>query len=373
MKATNSIKEVEAWLSSYVGREFCCLTGRGTTAIDVILKAAAKGKSKMKVVLPAIIPPSLPNTALLAGYEPIFCDVSIKDFNMDINSLKEIIESEKDVTAIMPVHLYGYPADMDNILKVASDNDLFVVEDFAQALGAEYKGAKCGSFGDASITSFGHTKILECGGGGAVLTDDAKLFDLIRAGLKRVPAYSEEIHRKEDLYRQVYYLLKPVMDLSDDMNMLYFEVPKIFETIFRYGISDETAKKIAGQKDNLEFYIQRRRENAKIYQHILCHPNIVHPKYEQENGVYWRYSFLLNTENVREITEKARHQGIDVSNWYPPIYRWYPSSRKQEPKKFSNAQYVGNHIVNLWTLPSFSKERIESIARTFLGVLEGNF
>lgn len=373
MKTTNSIKDVEAWLSSYVGREFCCLTGRGTTAIYAILKAAAKGKGKKKVVFPAIIPPSLPNTALLAGYEPIFCDVSVKDFNMDINSLKEIVESEKNVSAIMPVHLYGYPADMNKIRKVVSDYDLFVIEDFAQALGAEYEGAKCGSFGDASITSFGHTKILECGGGGAVLTDDAKLFELIRSELKRVPAYSEKIHRKEDLYRQVYYMLKPVMDLSDEMNMLYFNVPEIFETIFRYGISEETAKKIANQKDNLEFYIQRRRENAKIYQSILYHPNIIHPKYEQGNGVYWRYAFLLNTENVQEITEKARLREIDVSNWYPPIHRWYQSGRRQDPKNFLKAEYVGKHIVNLWTLPSFSKEKIEYIAQTFLGVLEENF
>lgn len=370
MKKENFIKEAEAWLSSYVGRKFCCLTGRGTTAIYVILQAAKKGKGTKKVVMPAIIPPSLPNTALLAGYEPIFCDVSTDDFNMDIDSLKETIESEKNISAIMPVHLYGYPADMNKIRKVASDHDLFVIEDFAQALGAEYENAKCGSFGDASITSFGHTKILECGGGGAVLTDDAKLFESILSELKRVPSYSEEIHRKEELYRQVYYMLKPIMDLSDDLNTLYYEVPKIFGDIFLYGISERTAKQIVLEKDNLQFYIQRRRENAQLYKNILCHPHISHPKYEQSKGVYWRYSFLLNTTNVREITEKTRVYGVDISNWYPSINRWFPSGRKQDPKKFSKAEVIENHIVNLWTLPSLDKEKIEQIALTFLKVIE---
>jgi len=176
--ATDVVRQLEDRLCAYFGRKHCCVTGRGATAIYLALRALPLKAGK--VVLPAVVCPSPANAAMYAGFDPTFCDVSLQDYNMDVSSLEQVLSQYDDVVAVMPVHLYGYPADMDEIIGVARRKGLYVIEDAAQAMGGKYKGKKLGSLGDMSIISFGHTKILDIGWGGAVLTDDEGLAKGIR-------------------------------------------------------------------------------------------------------------------------------------------------------------------------------------------------
>lgn len=368
------INKVEKRLCEFLDRTHCILTSRGTVAIYAILKSMEKLKGRGKVIIPAVIAPSVPSVVLYSGYEPVFCDISRYDYNMDIDSLKKVVENYDDVKGLIAVHLYGQPLDMDEILKIAEEYDLFVIEDAAQTLGGEYKNRKLGSFGDASILSFGHTKIIDKAQAGAVLTDRDDVYHLVKKELSKIPPYQKEIENRKALYSKVYYTLQPLL-LDYKLDELFIPLPYMFKDIYLYNrkkseMSTE-ANKINSELDKLDYYVKRRRENAKEYRKSLLHPDIIHPNYKHEGGVPWRYSFLLRN-NQREVTEVVRARDIDISNWYPPLHRWFIAGKKQDQNLFKNSIYVGDHIVNLWTEPSTTKEDIKRTSEIFLDVLDKN-
>ena len=175
------IEELENALANVLGRRHCIITGRGASAIYIALKAIKVNPAK--VVIPAICCNSPANVSISAGWEPIFCDIRLDDFNMCPRALTRTLEDNSDIGAIMAAHLYDQAAPMKEILTIAAEHNIPVIEDSAQALGATYKGHMVGSLGDISIISFGHTKTLDIGWGGAALTDN----DYI--GIANVGAY----------------------------------------------------------------------------------------------------------------------------------------------------------------------------------------
>ncbi len=368
----NYINRVESRLCDVLDRTHCILTSRGTVAIYAILKSMEKLNGKGKVVVPAVICPSVPSTVLYSGYDPIFCDINCYDFNMDTDSLIEVIENCDDVKGILAVHLYGQPSDMDEILKIAKEYDLFVIEDAAQALGGDYKNRKLGSLGDASILSFGHTKIINRAQGGAVLTNRDDIYHLVKKELEKIPSYSKNVENRKALYTKVYYTLQPLL-LDHKLNELFIPLPYIFKDIYLYkrkkSDMNSEAVKINKEMDRLDYYVKRRRENVEEYKKRLQHPDIIHPKYKHENGVPWRYSFLLRN-NQMEVINAVRAQDIDISNWYSPLHSWFISGRNQDANLFKNSVYVGDHIVNLWTEPSTTKEDIKRTSDIFLDILD---
>ena len=365
---SNSIEILEKELCAYFGRRYCFLTGRGAAAIYLALKALPIKTGK--VVMPAIVCPSPPNAVLYAGFEPIFCDISLEDFNMEISSLKTILSHYDDVVAVMPVHLYGYPADMDAILELAKERGLYVIEDAAQAMGGMYKGRNLGSMGDLSVVSFGHTKILDAGWGGALLTDDPNLAERIGEELPNLPPCPKNIDAMYEEYRQVYYTIKPLTEINDSLNDLFTRIPFIYRQMYLFRLENWQADRIRKGMIDLEKSIQARKKNALEYRGRLRHPDIFHPPFS-ETCVPWRYSILLRKNVQKKITDSLRSEGIDASNWYPPLYQWYDSGKKQEQSLFKNADYLGSHIVNLWVEPSISSGYIDEACATLLHALGG--
>ena len=365
------MKNVEEWLKAYTHRRFCFMTGRGTAAIYVALKALSKnGYSGKKVIIPTIISPSVPNSVLYGGYKPIFCDIDLNDFNMSFRSVEKILRLEDDVAGMIVPHLYGYPAKIERFLKIASNNDLFVIEDAAQAMGSEYKGQRVGSFGQVSIFSFGHTKILDCGGGGALLTDENTLAHHIKKEIRKLPVRPTNFKSLETLYRKLYYSLYPLTKENEELDRLFLPLPQIFKKMYIFRVTRVYLKAIAREIPKLEFYIKKRREYAQTYCRLLKHKHIIHPKYKHWHWTPWRYTFLLKTNNQDMVTERVRKKGIHISNWYPPVHRWYFSGRKQDPQLFVRAKYFGKHVINLWVDPSLPKEYIIRSANVLLNVLE---
>jgi len=100
-----------------------------------------------KIALPTIVNPSPANAVLYAGLEPIFCDINLNDFTIDTSSLEQLIENEQNIKAIIAVHIFGQPADMDKIIQIARSRGIYVIEDTAQAMGGKYQSKVVGSFG----------------------------------------------------------------------------------------------------------------------------------------------------------------------------------------------------------------------------------
>lgn len=363
---SNLIGILEARLCQYFGRRHCIVTGRCTTAIYAILCALEIAPGK--VGLSTISNPAPANAVLYAGLEPAFCDINLSDFNIDIHSLKKLIKKEQQIKAIIAVHLFGQPADMEEILRLAKTSGLYVIEDAAQAIGGKYKGKRLGGFGDASVVSFAHTKIIDVGIGGAALTDDDNLASKIREEVNNLPPTPNHFSQMAEEYRKVYYTLKPLTEINPRLNELFGSLPNIYKEMYLFQLREEKAAEILQQMDRLDDYVSIRRRNALEYQKALTHPSIIHPAYKEE-GVFWRYSFLLRGDSQQRISQRIRQEGFDISNWYSPIHHWYESDRKQDKGMFKNATYFANHICNFWTEPSQSMERIRDTIKALLKIL----
>lgn len=362
----NMVSELSEHLAHAFGRKHCILTGRGATAIYLALKGLPRKPSK--VVLPAISCPSPATVSLYAGWEPIFCDVRLEDFNMCPTSLRRILRDHPDVGAVMPVHLYGQSAPMDEILAVSREHGVNVIEDAAQALGAEYKGCPVGTFGDVSILSFGHTKILDVGWGGAALTDDDVLADCMRKEALRLPARPDHINQLFADWRKVYYTLKSLADENPALHALFLPLPVIFREMYTYSLTEDSEKEILLALRELDSRISARRSRARAYREGLQHPCLHHPVLDEDDAP-WRYSFLAEAGLQSRITTTLRAAGIDVSNWYPALHRWYAEGRNQADHVFPNALRVESGVVNLWVSPDVSMEKVENTCQIIMDLL----
>ena len=349
-------RRLESRLAAYLGRRHCCVTGCGATAIYLALLALRRGGGK--VILPDVLCPSPANVTLYAGFEPLFCDVSRRDCNMDPAALGTLLGQTPDVAAVVPVHLYGEPAAMAEILDLAAVHGVPVIEDAAQAMGGEYRGQKLGSFGDLSVVSFGHTKILDVGFGGAVLTDDEELDRRIREEAEALPLFDERIPRMQAEYRKVYYALRSLADTNERLHELFTVLPSVYREMYLFRATNAQVDGILRRLDDLDSVARVRRENAARYHRSLRHPLVQLPPLSPE-AVPWRFSFLLREDRQTRVSDRLRAAGLDASNWYPPLHRWYASGRGQDPRTLANAEYVGRRVVNLWVEPGITTEYID--------------
>ena len=347
---------LEETLARRLGRKHCVLTGRGASAIYLALKALP-GKPG-KVVVPAIACPSPASVPLYAGWEPVFCDISLRDFNMCPDSLQGVLDKHRDVSAIMPVHLYGQAAPMEEILTIAAAHGLPVIEDAAQALGASYHGRPLGAWGDVSIISFGHTKTLDIGWGGAALTDDDKIAAKLRSESAILPSRPPHIARLFEEWRKTYYALIALAEMNPDLHALFLPLPEIFREMYLFGLEDNFVPSILSALDDLEIRVTARRKHARAYRAGLQHPALHHPLLD-ENDAPWRYSFLAGKGLQKKLVQALRDAGIDASTCYPSLHRWYAAGRTQDPAYLQNALRLESEVVNLWVNPDLPGERIE--------------
>lgn len=158
----------------YHDAEYCLAVSNGTSAIQVALKALGI-EAGDEVIVPAITFIASASAVILAQGIPVFADIKAETCQIDPDSVEEKIT--ENTKAILVVHYGGYPVDMDAILEIAKNHNLFVVEDCAHAHGTEWKGRKVGAIGDIGAFSFQQSKSLTCGEGGAIVTDNEELYE----------------------------------------------------------------------------------------------------------------------------------------------------------------------------------------------------
>jgi dTDP-4-amino-4,6-dideoxygalactose transaminase len=187
------VRRFESEFAEYVGTEHAIATSSGTTALHTMFEAAGIGEGDAVVTTPFSFVSSS-NAIKHAGGEPVFADVDPETFNLDSEAVREVLERRDDIAAIMPVHLYGLPAEMDAFREVAEEFDLQLFEDAAQAHGATYADEKVGSIGDAGAFSFYPTKNMTTGEGGMITTDDDEIAERARKVINhgRSGAYEHE-------------------------------------------------------------------------------------------------------------------------------------------------------------------------------------
>lgn len=274
----------EERFARYCGTQHCIGVGNGLDALTLILKAYDIGAGD-EVIVPAN---SFVATALsvsLAGATPVFVDPDPRTYNMDAQYLERAITDK--TKAIIPVHLYGQPADMNPILAVAKTYNLKVIEDSAQAHGATYQGKKCGSLGDAAIFSFYPTKNLGAvGDAGAITTNDSGL----AKQLCQLRNYGAEIKYHHDVLG--------VNSRMDELQAAYLSVKLPY----------------------LDEWIARRRAYADIYLAELADVNgLVLPFVHHKTHTVW-HVFCVRVEHARRTALIAHMEEHNVGhNIHYPI------------------------------------------------------
>ena len=291
------------WVSSngkYIGRfekEFAKFCHRkyaeavcnGTVALHVALLAIGIKKGD-EVLVSNITFIATANAVKYIGAKPVLVDVESDTLNIDVEKIENKIT--KKTKAIMVVHLYGHPCDMDKIMKIAKKHNLFVIEDAAEAHGSFFKKQICGSFGDISCFSFYGNKVITTGEGGMCLTDDP------------------ELHKKIKLLRG--------QGMTEDRRYWHEVVG------YNYRMTNMQAALGCAQMERIVNFIKAKRENAKLYKKLLkSEPQIILPiekPYAKSN--FWMFTILLG-ENLTgkrdEIMEKLKTMGIESRVVFYPL------------------------------------------------------
>ena len=230
------VDEFEKKFSEYCNCKYGVTTTNGTSSIHLALESIGLKKGD-EVIVPAFTMISSVFPIIYSGAKPVLADADPETWNIDVNQIEEKV-SEK-TKAIMPVHIYGHPCDMDPILKIAKKHGLFVVEDAAEAHGAEYKGQKTGGIGDIGCFSFYANKIITCGEGGMMVTND----EAIATHAKSLKNLSFEGGKG-----RVY---------------LHSEVG------YNYRLTNLQAAVGLAQFEHIDEFVNMRRKNAQIYGEFL--------------------------------------------------------------------------------------------------------
>jgi len=167
----------ERQVAEYLGVKHAIAVSSGTAALHLSLIALGVGDGD-EVIVPAYTFPATANVVELVGARPVLVDVDLETYNVLVEQIEGAISPK--TKAIIPVHLFGNPADMDSVMEIAVEHNLSVIEDAAGALGSEYKGRKCGTIGTFGCFSFHPRKVITTGEGGMVVTDNAALAEQIR-------------------------------------------------------------------------------------------------------------------------------------------------------------------------------------------------
>lgn len=174
----SNVEKLEQVLAQYLGVKYCACVGNCLDALTISLKSLNL-KEGGEVIVPSNTFYATVLSVLRAGLKPVLCEPNIETYNIETNEIEKLIN--KNTVAIMPVHLYGRPCEMDEIVKLSKKYNLKIVEDCAQGFGAEFHGKKVGSFGDAGCFSFYPTKNLGgFGDGGVIATNNKKIYDYCR-------------------------------------------------------------------------------------------------------------------------------------------------------------------------------------------------
>ncbi len=277
-------KEFEKEFAEYCGVNYCVGVGNGLDALMLALKTLGIGKGD-EVIVPSNTFIATALAVTYVGAVPVFVEPNIDTFNIDCTLIEKAITSK--TKAIIPVHLYGQPCDMDIIMKIARKYSLKVVEDCAQAHGAEYKGKKVGSFGDAAGFSFYPGKNLGAlGDAGAVITNDPEIANKVKA----LRNYGSDYK-----YHHIY---KGNNSRLDELQAAFLRI--------KLPLLDKTNTV--------------RREIAQRYKDEIKNPKIKLPFVESECLPVW-HVFAILCEERDELERYLNFRGISTNKHYPiPIH-----------------------------------------------------
>jgi dTDP-4-amino-4,6-dideoxygalactose transaminase len=321
------VARFEEEFATFCGTRYAVGVDSGLSALELSLRAFGIGPGD-EVIVPAHTFIATAAAVTFAGARLILVDVDPATYNMDVAQIEAAITSR--TRAIIPVHLYGLPAEMDAILGLADKHGLIIIEDACQAHGALYKGRRVGSLGHAAAFSFYPTKNLGgCGDGGMMATDDAQVAERVRA--------MRNCGQKEK-YRH--------------------ELPP-----FNHRLDTLQAAILRVKLRCLESWIEARQRNAALYTKLLVGNGVTTPV-EAPDSVHVYHLYVVRTPQRDALQARLREQGIGTAIHYPipihlqPFYVRNGFHRGQFPV----TEQLCGEILSLPMFPEMTAEQVRYVA-----------
>jgi perosamine synthetase len=285
------IEEFEEKFANYCGCKYGISTTSGTAALHLAVASLGIGPGD-EVIIPASTMAATAFAVVYTGAKPVLVDAERVTWNIDVTRIEEKITPR--TKALMPVHIYGHPCDMDSIMQIANRHNVYVIEDAAEAHAAEYKGRKTGGIGHVGCFSFYANKIITTGEGGMMTTNDKNI-----AGRAR---------RLKDLAH------------SPGKRFLHTDIA------FNYRMTNIQAAIGLAQLERIDELAEMRRRNAHLYNSRLKDISGITLPVEKGwvKNVYWMYGLLIEDEfgmSRDELMNRLREKGIETRTFFVPMHQ----------------------------------------------------
>ncbi len=334
----------EKAFAKYIGEKFSIALPTCTSAIHLSLLALGV-KDGDEVIVPDAtwIASSAPISYV--GATPVFADIDPRTWCLSAESFEACITPK--TRAVIPVDLYGGMPDMDAICAIARHHNIAIIEDAAEALGAEYKGKRAGSFGDTGVFSFHGSKTVTTGEGGMLVTD------------------------REDLFNRIQILRDHGRQPGDRM---FFNT----EVAYKYKMSSMQAALGLAQIERIDELLQRKREQFEWYKQELKNVDGIILNFEPEEtlNTYWMVTIILDPKlglNKTQLMERLKKRGIDSRPFFHPlssIPAYEDSKQAHEARQRNKVVYgISPFAINLPSALRLSKAEIKAVCATLLDIL----
>jgi len=330
------INKFEQEFIHYIGSKHAVSVSNGTVALHLALVTLGISDGD-EVIVPSFTYIASVSTICHAGATPVFVDSIYKTWQVDPDQVRKAITPK--TRAIMVVHLYGQPCEMDELVKIAKENNIFIIEDCAEAFGSLYKGKKVGTFGDIACFSFYGNKTITTGEGGMVVTNDETLWDR---------AYHLRMHGLAK-YREYWH---------DVLG-------------FNYRMTNICAAIGLAQLEQAEEKIRAKRELAHNYMDLLKNVPIEFNKEAPDTfHTYWMISILVENRNIREkLREQLKSDSIETRPTFYPVHTMPMFSHKYQ--KLPVAEDIGWRGINLPSFPTLTRNQLEQITESIKKFFKG--
>jgi perosamine synthetase len=288
------VQKFEKNMASYNGRKYATACASGSAALDIAVKALGLKKDD-EVIIPSFTIISCAQSLVKLGIKPVLVDSHYETFNMKVEDIEEKITPQ--TKAIMIVHVFGLSADIDPILKIAKKYNLKIIEDAAEVIGQEYKGKKCGSFGDISTLSFYPNKHVTTGEGGMLLTDD------------------EELDKRAKSLRNLCFSLDPNKRfIHEDLG-------------WNYRMTNMQAALGVAQFEQIDKMIEKKRHIGNTYNKLLKDIKVINlpiAKTDYCENIYWVYAITLKDDykkTAKEVMSELKDYKIGSRPFFYPMHK----------------------------------------------------
>ena len=324
------VEELEQEFAKFIGVKYAIAISNGTTALHTALLAEGIGKNDEVITTPFTFV-ATSNAIRMVGAKPVFVDIDEKTFNLDTKLIESAITPK--TKAILPVHLFGLPAEMEQIIEIATKYNLKIIEDACQAHGAEISGKKVGSFA-TSCFSFYPTKNMTTGEGGMITTNDAKVAEKARKLIS---------HGSSKRYYHDF-------------------------VGYNYRLTDLAAAIGLAQLKKLPEFNEKRRKNAHFLSNGLKNiPGIVLPQI-LSGHVFHQFTIRITPELKKSREEVISHlikKGVGNSVFYPlPIHK-QKAYKKYNSQNFAVAEKMAEEVLSLPIHPGLREEDLSQIIKAF--------